>query len=150
MHLQVSAHTAAGLFNKNIAVLIEYSQFFFLLTLLVLWCKHRLQTCWDEWKNQPVIRTKRQQEKDTMDVNRMHREKALFLGVVVIKRKNTYIAPPWTVTHKSLSPYFSGNSSNLPSPKSPRYNIPILNQKESVQMHLLFKNCKHSGMIYIQ
>lgn len=64
---------------------------------------------------------------DTMDVNRMHRDKVLFLGVVVIKRKNTYIGPPWIVTPTSLSPYVSGNYSNLPSPKLPRYNIPILN-----------------------
>lgn len=44
MHLQVSAHTAARLFNKNVAVLIEYSQSFFLLTLLASWCEQRQQT----------------------------------------------------------------------------------------------------------
>lgn len=75
---------------------------------------------------------------DKMGVNRMHREKVLFLGVVVIKRINTYIGPPWTVTHKSLNPYFSGNYSDRHSPKSPMYNIPTLNYKESIQMHFTF------------
>lgn len=43
MHLQVPAHTAAGLFNKNTAVLIEHSEAFF-LTLFSLCCKQRLRT----------------------------------------------------------------------------------------------------------
>ena len=36
MHLQVSAHTAAGLFNKNIAVLIEYSVFLFVNSISIV------------------------------------------------------------------------------------------------------------------
>lgn len=52
------------------------------------------------------------------------REQVLFLGVVLIKRINMYTCPPWTITCKSLTPYFSGSYSNLPCPESPVYNVP--------------------------
>lgn len=86
---------------------------------------------------------------DEMDVNRMQREKLLFLGVLLIKRINTYICLPWTIICKSLSPYFSGNS-NLPSPKLLMYNISTLNFKVYIEMNLIFKRFENSGLIYTQ
>lgn len=50
-------------------------------------------------------------------------EKGFIFRCSFKKKTNTCICRPWAITWKSLTPYFSGGYSNVPSPQSSMYKI---------------------------